>query len=200
MLELLTQYLTQTHSVTIPHLGSLALERRPASWNVVDQALLGPSVSVATAEGQEPEAQQLSWLAAAARSSEGEVAEQLRRFGARLQLRLREEPFRWPGVGLLHWQEGRLQVSPDNTPAFPPQPAARVIREDARHTIRVGEQEVDSSFHEERTVVAEGRHDLEWLAWLIAVLAALFVLYWVYSGGFSPQSSGLRTGIYHNLP
>ncbi|TCZ65671.1 hypothetical protein [Flaviaesturariibacter aridisoli] len=186
--------------MTIPHLGSLSLQRQAATWSVADQELQGPAYRVHTADEQEPAPQQLAWIAGAARQTEQEARESLQRFGARLQLQLRREPFLWPGVGLLQWHEGRLQVEPATPVLLPPQAAGRVIREDARHTIRVGEQEVASSFYEERTVVTEGRHDLEWLAWLIAVLAALFVFYCIYSEHFSPLSSGLRTGVFQNLP
>ena len=200
MLELLTQYLSQTNTVTIPHLGSLSLERQPATWSVADRELQGPAYRVHAAEGQEPDPRQLAWIAGAALQSESEARESLQRFGARLQLQLRREPFLWPGVGLLQWHEGRLQVEPATPVLLPPQPAARVIREDARHTIRIGEQEVASSLYEERTEAKEVRHDLEWLAWLIVVLAALFVFYCIYSEHFSPLSSGLRSNVSQNLP
>ncbi|RYD89865.1 MAG: hypothetical protein EOP50_16870, partial [Sphingobacteriales bacterium] len=138
MLELLTEYLTKTHSVTIPGVGSLELERRPATWNVVDQQLLGPSFHVHAEAGEEPRPQQLSWLAGAGRQSEQEAADSLGLFGRNLRAQLGQEPFLWPGVGLLQWQDGRLHVQPAAPVQLPPLAAGRVIREDARHTIRVG--------------------------------------------------------------
>ncbi|RYY88199.1 MAG: hypothetical protein EOO15_09700 [Chitinophagaceae bacterium] len=200
MLQLLTQYLTQTNSVTIPQVGSLALQRQPATWSVADQSLAGPCYRTLATERTEPTTEQLYWLAGAAQQSEFEARENLDQFGLRLQQHLRREPFLWPGVGLLHWQEGQLQVHPETPVSMPSLPASKVIREDARHNIRIGEQEVASNFYEERTVVAEGRHDLEWLAWLLVVLAALFVFYCIYNGGFSPHSSGLQTSVSNSLP
>ncbi|GAB4091530.1 hypothetical protein [Flaviaesturariibacter terrae] len=199
MLELLTEYLSRTNTVTIPAIGSIDLERLPATWSVADQELLGPSVRVAARDEAEPAPPQLTWLAAATQQPEGEVRERLRQFGERLLGQLRDAPLHWPGVGQLQWVNERLEVMPDAAITLPPQAAGKVIREDALHTIRVGEQEVASSFYEERTVVAEGRHDSEWLAWLLVVLAALFIFYCVYSDGFSPLSSGLRSGVFNNL-
>ncbi|RYY41339.1 MAG: hypothetical protein EOO08_02510 [Chitinophagaceae bacterium] len=200
MLDLLTQYLSQTNSVTIPQVGSLTLERQPAAWSVVDQSLQGPAYHVRTGDGVQAAAQQVYFLAEACRQSEWEAQQKLDQFGEEMLTRLKRAPFLWPGVGLLHWQEGHLELQPHTPVTMPSFPAARVIREDARHSIRVGENQVDSNFYEERAVEAEGRNDLEWLAWLLAVLAAIFVFYCMYSGGFSPLSGGLQTPATNSLP
>jgi hypothetical protein len=199
VLQLLTQYLTRARSVTIPHLGSLTLETVPASWNVTDRELRGPAFRAHVAEGQEVDERQIAFLAAALQENESALTDRLRDFGMQLHRHLLREPFLWPGIGLLHWQEGRLQLQPATPVMLDPITAERVIHADARHTIRVGEQEVWSD--EERTgEVRTKRHELEWLAWLLVVLALLFIFWCFYRNGFSIHATGLRTPVRQALP
>ncbi|TCJ19647.1 hypothetical protein EPD60_00560 [Flaviaesturariibacter flavus] len=194
MLDLLTQYLTRARSVTIPHLGSLTLEASPATWSVADRELAGPGFRVHAGEERPVDDRQIAFLAGALRESESILTEKLSDFGSRLHRHLLREPFLWPGVGLLHWQDGRLALQPATPVLLAPQPAARVIHADARHSIRVGEQEVWSDA-EQAPETKTRRNELEWLAWLLVVLAVLFILWCFYRQHFSVHATGLQTGL-----
>jgi hypothetical protein len=199
VLLLLTEYLVQARNVTIPHIGSLSLEHRPASWHPVDQVLQGPSYHIALAETGSPSLNQLEFLAASIGADEPQASEQLDQFGRKLKDQVQQSDFSWPGVGKFYWQDGAVALQ---AIALEPEPlrAERVIREDARHTVRVGEQEVDSSFHEERVVVDDTRQEALWLAWVCIALAVLFISFVLYSGGFSPQANGLHGPLGNLLP
>jgi hypothetical protein len=199
VLELLTQYLTRARSVTIPHLGSLSLETIPSSWSVADRELQGPSFRVHTAEGQEVDRRQILFLAGALQESEGALSERLGDFGNALHRHLLREPFLWPGVGLLHWQEGRLQLQTPTPVVLDPVNAERVIHADARHAIRVGEQEVWSD-DEPAATTGTRRHELEWFAWLLVVLAVLIIFWCFFRNGFTVHGSGLQTPVQQSLP
>ncbi|RYY99007.1 MAG: hypothetical protein EOO11_06360 [Chitinophagaceae bacterium] len=194
MLELLTQYLSRTRSLTIPQLGAFTLEAAPARRDVVDQVILGPSFHVAVLPAGAVSESQIAWLSGALAEPEPVAAEKLQAFGQSMQRQLQRGPFLWPGVGLLHWQEGGVQLQTATPPVLGSVAAGRVLREDARHTVRQGEQEVRSALASDATDEAPARrHDLEWLAWLLVVLAALFVLYLFFSNNFSVSASGLQT-------
>ncbi|GAA4331755.1 hypothetical protein [Flaviaesturariibacter amylovorans] len=193
MLELLTQYLSRTRSLTIPHLGAFTLEAVPAQRNVVDQVILGPAFHVAVLPAQAVSEAQLNWLAGALSETERSAGERLQAFGQELQQQLHRGPFLWPGVGLLHWQDGSAQLQPATPPVLEAVAAGRVLREDVRHTVRQGEQEVQSALASDTLdAVPAKRGDLEWLAWLLVVLAALFVLYLLFKNDFSVHSTGLQ--------
>ncbi|RYZ23616.1 MAG: hypothetical protein EOO16_04260 [Chitinophagaceae bacterium] len=199
MLELLTQYLTRARSVTIPHLGSLTLEATPATWSVADRELAGPGFRVHAGAERPVDGQQLAFLAGALGESESSLDSRLSDFGRSLQRHLLREPFLWPGVGLLHWQDGHLTLQPATPVLLAPVPAARVIHADARHAIRQGEQEVWSDAEQVPEAVSR-RHELEWLGWLLVVLAALFILWCFYNGHFTVHATGLQTKVSSALP
>jgi hypothetical protein len=198
--ELLTQYLTRARVVTIPHLGSLKLETTPATWSVADRELQGPGFHVHTSGVADVDARQISFLAGALQESENDLTNRLSEFGLELQQHLLREPFLWPGVGLLHWQEGGLQLQPETPVLLAPQAAERIIHADARHSIRVGEQEHWSDDERVPEAPATRRYELEWLAWLLVVLAVLFIVWSFYSQDFSVHASGLRTPVRNALP
>jgi len=193
VLELLTQYLTAARRVTIPAIGTLQLEYLPAARNVVDQELLAPGYLVNIEQGDEVSEAQSAWLCSVLQEERGACLEQLRTFGTALAHHLQHDVFLWPGVGLMHRHEGILEILPEGRLSPGPIRAERVLREDARHTVLSGDQERVAAT--ETTAAAEQtrQSDRMWLAWLLAVLAALLILYFFYAENFSVHASGMKT-------
>jgi hypothetical protein len=77
---------------------------------------------------------------------------------------------------------------------FHPVQANRVIRENAHHSVLVGEREMhsgDTSYINSETK-AISRSIPVIIGWIIAVLAVAFIGYYLYKNNFHPFSSGTK--------
>ena len=192
MLHLLTEYLVHCKQVSIPSVGSFSLEEVPAQLNVVDKLIDPPSINVTYTKDISIEEGQWNYLEQTTGGDRAQVEQRLQGFGKELLSQIQSGSFRWWGIGTIAWTNNHIEFvqSPSLlTPVF----ADRIIREDSRHNVRVGENQVSSSFLLDEKKVVEKKQDLEWVLWLIAFLAALFIFYCLYTEGFSVHASGLRT-------
>ena len=193
MFAVLNAYLFQHRSISIPGLGTIYLETLPAAVDVADRTMLPPTYRFRFDKYFDaPDATFFSYLATQCNIVDYEAIKWYNEFSLDLRNRIRtEEAVNWDGVGILKKDgSGNVLFESAKAPAFflQPTPAIRVNRQDAQHTLLVGDRERTSGemnewLHEE----GAGRRKLSW--WVIALIlavAGLVVLGWhFYSHGWS---------------
>jgi hypothetical protein len=193
MFAVLNAYLFQHRSISIPGLGTIYLETQAAAVDVADRTMLPPTYRFRFDKYFDaPDAAFFSYLATQRNIVDYEAIKWYNEFSLDLRNRIRtEEAVNWDGVGILKKDgSGNVLFESAKAPAFfqQPTPAIRVNRQDAQHTLLVGDRERTSGemnewLHEEEA----GRRKLSW--WVIALIlavAGLAVLGWhFYSHGWS---------------
>ena len=185
--QVLNAYLFQHRSISIPGLGTIYLETFPASVDVADRTMLPPVYRFRFDKYFDaPDKEFFSYLSAHGNMLDFEAIKWYNEFSFNLRNRIRsEEEVPWEGVGILKKDgSGNVLFESAPAPAFFQQatPAIRVNRQDAQHTLLVGDRERTSGemnvwLHEEET----HRRKFPW--WIIALILAvlgLAVLGWSF--------------------
>ena len=193
MVQVLNAYLYQHRSLSIPGLGTVYLETFPATVEVADRAILPPVYRFRFDKYFDaPDKEFFSFLATQANLLDFEAIKWYNEFALDLRNRIRaENEVKWEGVGVLRKNgSGDILLESADAPAFSQQPipAMRVNRQDAQHTLLVGDRERTSGeMSEWRKEEGTRRAKFRW--WIIAVILAvlgLAVLAWhFYTQGFS---------------
>jgi len=193
MFAVLNAYLFQHRSISIPGLGTIYLETLPAEADVVDRTMLPPGYRFRFDKYFDaPDKEFFGYLASQQNMLDFEAIKWYNEFSFELRNRIRsEEQVNWDGVGILKKDgSGNVLFESVKAPAFflQPTPAIRVQREDAQHTLVVGDRERTSGeMNEWLQEENNGRRRISW--WVIAIVlavAGLAVLGWhFYTHGWS---------------
>jgi len=192
MYKELYQYLVLHQQLNIPGVGVFQLERKPADLDFANKVVNPPSYTVALHHGTESmPARQVNWLADVLNISEMDVMERLTGFATNIANEIFSgKKLEWNGIGTLSKGlagEIRFEAELKDNPAGEPVPAAKVIRENAAHTVRVGEAEKTSQEMYEMLNPGEKKRSYEWIMTLIVIVLALAFLVWHF------MQSGLDT-------
>jgi len=193
MFAVLNAYLFQHRSISIPGLGTIYLETLPAEADVADRTMLPPVYRFRFDKYFDaPDKEFFGYLASQQNMLDFEAIKWYNEFSFELRNRIRaEDQVSWDGVGILKKDgSGNILFESVKAPAFflQPTPAMRVQREDAQHTLVVGDRERTSGeMNEWLQEENNGRRRIAW--WVIAVVlavAGLAVLGWhFYTNGWS---------------
>ena len=193
MFEVLNAYLFQHRSISIPGLGTIYLETLPAESDVVDRTMLPPVYRFRFDKYFDaPDKEFFGYLASQQNMLDFEAIKWYNEFSFELRNRIKaEDQVSWDGVGILKKDgSGNILFESVKAPAFflQPTPAIRVQREDAQHTLVVGDRERTSGeMNEWLQEENNGRRRISW--WVIAIVlavAGLAVLGWhFYTNGWS---------------
>jgi hypothetical protein len=178
--QVLNAYLFQHRSISIPGLGTIYLETFPASVDVADRTMLPPAYRFRFDKYFDaPDKEFFSYLAAQGNMLDFEAIKWYSEFSFDLRNRIRNEnEVSWKGVGILK-KDGAGSILFESVPApsffQQPTPAMRVNRQDAQHTLLVGDRERTSGemnewLHDEEVQ----RRKFPW--WIIAVILAVLGL------------------------
>jgi hypothetical protein len=193
MFQVLNAYLFQHRSISIPGLGTIYMETFPASVDVADRTIHAPLYKFRFDKYFDaPDREFFSYLAFQKNILDFEAIKWYNEFSSELRSRIRsEEQVTWDGVGILK-KDGTgntlFESTADTGLFMTPAPAMRVNRQNASHTLLVGDQErtnfeMNEWLHEE----ADTRKNKSW--WIIAIVLgglALGILVWhFYSNGWS---------------
>ncbi|RYZ31142.1 MAG: hypothetical protein EOO10_00145 [Chitinophagaceae bacterium] len=191
MLNHLTNYLFQYRSVSIPHVGTIQLVQHPPQLNVVDKLMLPPSYSLELKTGGEVSDHQLAYFNAILQKGKDDVLQDLRFFGDKLQEKINGPGFNWEGVGTITHSTQSLPLSIN---ALEPVPAQRVIRQDARHKVLVGDQQMLSGPATETSIEKTvGKRSIYLtIGWIVLVLSLLVIAFLLYQGKFRINSTGSK--------
>jgi hypothetical protein len=185
MIGILNSYLIQHKSICIPGLGTIYLEKIPAINDFSNRQLLPPSYKYRFDKYFDaPDKEFFSFLASNQSIAEYEAIKLYNEFAYDLRDRIRkEERFEWPQVGLLMRDAtGDIQFKSELIqPNFVrPVPANRVIRQDARHAILVGDQELTTDHMSELLSEEVYVEKESWWIYALIVLAVALVILFFY--------------------
>ena len=193
MWPVLNAYLFQHRSISIPGLGTIYLETMAANVDVADRTMQPPAYLFRFDKYFDaPDKEFFAFVAAQRNILDYEAIKWYNEFSFELRNRIRaEEQVCWDGVGVLKKDgSGGVLFEPAPAPLLFLQavPAMRVSRQDAQHSLVVGDRERTSGeMNEWLQDHARRRRRLSW--WVIAVVLAVLgvaVLGWYfYSHGFS---------------
>jgi len=194
MFQVLNAYLFQHRSISIPGLGTIYLETFSASVDVADRIILPPLYQFRFDKYfDSPDREFFAYIASQRNVLDYEAIKWYNEFSLDLRNRIRQEDkVEWDGVGTLKKDEGGnivFQAAPPNGLFLTPTPALRVNRENAQHTLLVGDQErTNVEMNEWLLEEEEGnkkRHSW-WIVALVLAILGLAALGWhFYSNGWS---------------
>lgn len=191
----LYQYLILHKQLNIPGIGTFLLERKPADIDFVNKIANPPAYSVALHHGNStPSKNVFSWLASSLNISERDALTQFNDFALDIKDRvLTGDKLQWNGIGILSKGmagEIRFEASLKGMKAGTPVPAIKVIRENAEHTVRVGEQEKTSAEMIELLAPSAEKKTYLWgIALIAGLLAIFFIALYFSSKGFNTSSA-----------
>jgi len=192
MWQVLNAYLFQHRSISIPGLGTIYLETMPANVDVADRTMQPPAYRFRFDKYFDaPDKEFFAFVAVQRNILDYEAIKWYNEFSFELRNRIRaEEQVSWDGVGVLK-KDGSGGVLFEPAPApllfLQPVPAMRVSRQDAQHSLVVGDRERTSGeMNEWLQDNARKRRRLSWwiIAVVLAVLALGFLGWYFYSHGF----------------
>jgi CCDC81-like prokaryotic HU domain 2 len=198
MYDKLYSYLVQHKELALPGIGTLTLGRQPAQADFGTRSFRAPVYSFAFDGNRDtPSKKMFSWLAGALHISDWEAVKQVNEFSFDIKKRLQAgKQVELKGVGALQTGlSGELKFEPviKEFVFDGPVTAEKVLRENAQHTMLVGEQERTSAEMTELLSVGETQKDRSWIvAALLALLAVIFIG-WHFSErgvGLSSLSNG----------
>ena len=214
MTEVLTSYLLQHKSISIPGLGTVYIERIPAQTDFVNRRILPPSYHYRFDKYFDaPDKEFFTYLAQQKDIADYEAIKWYNEWAYQLRNRIRNnEPEVWPGIGTLK-KDLNGEITFEAAGAIPtmqqPAPANRVIHAHAQHTMVVGDREVvrEIPAHDENGVYAEYPEesarvkDSWWIyALIIAAIAGSAIFFHYYKNGFSPSTSGNQQKVHPQNP
>ena len=193
VLKYLTQYLFQYRSVSIPRVGTLQIIQHPPQLNVVDKLILPPTFSVALRPGEDISDHQLQFLDANLNKGRQDILQDLQFFGDKLHEKINGPGFTWEGLGTI---TRSTQSLPLTVEALEPVPAERVIRQDARHKILVGDHQRLSGQNTDAEIVVDKASKKSSIfiiiGWVLLLLSILVIVFLLYTGKFRVNASGSK--------
>jgi len=193
MFQVLNAYLFLHRSISIPGLGTIYMETFPASADVADRTILPPVYRFRFDKYFDaPDREFFAFLANQRNILDFEAIKWYNEFSFNLRNRIRtEEQVEWEGLGILKKDPAGNTIfeSADSKGLFmTPTPALRVNRQDASHTLIVGDQE-KTNFEMNEWLLEDAAHNNR-RSWRIAALVlgiiTLALLVWhFYVNGWS---------------
>jgi nucleoid DNA-binding protein len=174
MVELIARYLSFQKQVSIKDVGTFSVEELPARLDFPNRLLHAPEhILHFNTKWSEDELFE-QWAQKQLGLSQKEIKEQLQNLSAEFQRTLSDKNvLTWNGIGQfsISDQQQIVFTSALETVKFPPVTAEKVIRKNAQHSLRVGEQE-KTNVEMEELLQKQSRKTLN-LWWLLAL--ALFL-------------------------
>lgn len=193
MNDILTSYLLQHKSISIPGLGSMYIERIPAQTDFVNKRILPPDYHFRFDKFFDaPDKDFFAYLAQQMNRADYEAIKWYNEWAYDLRNRIREgEEVEWKHVGILKKDStGEIVFEPARAieTLQEPAPANRVIHSHAQHTMLVGDREVTREFSTDVPEYEEPGTYVEkeswWLYALILAAIALSVIFFhFYNNG-----------------
>jgi hypothetical protein len=185
----LQQYLIFHRNLPVPGIGTFFLEQSPAVADLPNRVIHAPSYLVKhKSEVDSLPKHFFSWLGHVLGIPDREAQSLFEEFGHRMADDTRAgKIIRWHGVGEIKSNEGQLQFngysfSDENAVA-----AYKVIRENAQHQVRVGEdvRSSDEMTRMLKTEVKTRKYSLL-IPLIIFLLAIAYITWYFLQNGFTP--------------
>lgn len=193
----LYQYLILHKQLNLPGIGTFFVEKRPADFDIADKIVRSPAFTITLLAGNNiPSKNFFSWLGSKLAVTEREAVIKFNDFLFDLKKQLSSgSKLEWSGMGTLskglagdiHFETYVKDHSPGTNV-----PAVKVLRENAEHTIRVGEQEKSSAEMIEMLHHTETAKKSWWwpAALVIVILSIIFIGYYFSTHGLNTSAAG----------
>jgi len=194
MFKELYQYLVLNNYLSLTGIGTFHIERMPAQMDFPNKAINAPTYSVIFSQSTGNNNRNLyQWLAGVFNVSEREAVVRLNDFLFQLKKQILDgEVIDWSGVGQLRKDlSGSIRLVPaalefDFNKMVP---AEKVIRENAPHRVRVGEEEKTSVEMTEILALPETRKTNWWAIPLaVGIITIIFIGWYLSQHGVDPVS------------
>jgi hypothetical protein len=199
MVEVLNSYLVQHKSLSIPGLGTIYVERKPAQSDFLNKQIIAPSYHYRFDRYFDaPDKDFFTYLAAQKEIADYEAIRWYNEWAYELRNKIRtQEQVEWENVGILKTDisgEVIFEAQQNLVSYLGPVPAERVIRTNAQHTMLVGDKEVTNTamtdYLNEETVYVE--KESWWIyALILATIAAVVIFFHFFQ-------RGVRNGSFSN--
>jgi hypothetical protein len=117
-------------------------------------------------------------------------------FGEQLKSRIEKEDFCWNGFGSLRFKANELVFEPEfiRLESLQKIQAEKVMRQDAEHSMLVGDREMTSTEMITSLSLKFRRRSLVMvIGWILALIAFIAIIILLYLGKFQTTAAGLRT-------
>jgi hypothetical protein len=181
MYEHLYQYFILYKQLTIPGIGTFVLERKAAENDFLSKQFLAPSYSVLLqTSGRVPAQKFFNWLAASINTSHREAFEQFNEFVSETKKQIElGKKVEWDGIGTISsGMGGAIKFSPAQLFSDETVKAEKIIRQNAEHTVRVGEQEKTSVEMMAMLSHPREKRSYWWPAAVILLILGIFFTGW----------------------
>ncbi|MGK2862958.1 MAG: hypothetical protein ACSLE0_13570 [Chitinophagaceae bacterium] len=191
----LYQYFILHKQLNIPGIGTFFLERKPASIDFVNKIADPPFYTIALHHGNSDSSKNiLGWLAATLNISERDALNRFNDFALDLKNKvLSGDQLQWSGIGTLSKGmagEIRFEASLKDMKAGTSVPAIKVMRENAEHKVRVGEEQKTSTQMMEWLAPTDEKKSNWWgIALIVGLLAFIFIAIYFSTKGFNSSSA-----------
>lgn len=204
MHESLYRFLIKYKEIALPGIGTITLRVQPAESEFVNRSFLPPKYSFVFEKGKENSSKKLfSWLSASCHITEREAVIRFNNFVFDWRKGLEAgKKITWTGVGSLRKNlSGEIQFDTASREfAFQEEVIAqKVLRENAEHTMLVGEREKTSTEMTEFLLhppIIEKKANHWWVWPLAIILMTIMFLGWYFS---EKGISGTSTGNNHRI-
>lgn len=190
----LYQYLLLHKQLPVPGIGTFLLERTPARIDFPNKLMYPPLYAFNFQESiSSPSKSFFHWLGRALHITDRDAVIRFNDFAFEMKKQIAEgDLISWNGVGTMKkGLAGEIKFIPAE-PAFTeqPVPAAKVLREKAEHTVRVGEEEKTSVEMVEMLALPGEKRSFWWAYALVAgLLATLFIGWYLSKNGVDTGST-----------
>jgi len=148
MQQYIYKYFALNKAVSLPGIGSFSVEMQNAKLDFIDKILYPPQYTVHYNKFDGPDKKLYQFLSKETGADETTVVENLKQFSEQLKDQLeKDHAVHLQGIGRLTKNTSGFEFVPDETiqKYFPAISAERIIRQNAEHTVKVGEQERTST-------------------------------------------------------
>jgi hypothetical protein len=210
----LYQYFIQHKQLNVPGIGIFMLERKPATTDFPNKIIHPPVFTISLHHGStNPPRNFFTWLSQALQVNDRDAVIRFNDFAFEMKRRISAgDKIKWEGVGTLSSGlagEIRFESAMKDIATELPVKAEKVIRENAAHTVRVGEDEKTSVEMIEYLNQPDAKKNY-WWAWALAVglLIIMFIGWYFSEHGLQASATGNEQRLnatetpstYKNLP
>ena len=192
----LYQYLLLNKQLPVPGIGTFSLERTPARIDFPNKLMYPPAYHFSLQENAvSPSRIFFNWLGKALHVSDRDAIIRFNDFSFDMKKQIGEgDIINWNGVGTIKkGLAGEIKFIPaEQMISEDPVPAAKVLREKAEHTMRVGEDE--RTVAEMEQMLSHQEEKRSWW-WVYALAAGLLAV--IFTGWYLSQN-GVETGSVAN--
>jgi hypothetical protein len=193
VLNLLTKYLLQYRTVTIPHVGTIELIQQPSQLSIADKIIQPPSFSAEIKKEEEVSSHQLNFLNTLLKKESHSVLKDLKQFGDNLHDKINGPGFEWNGFGRFDRSTQSFSIPIESLSAIT---AERVMRENPDHQVLVGDRQTSSyQIADEKAgieVEEKPRSIFIAIGWVLFALSILAIAFFIYQGKLRVNASGSR--------